>query len=254
MLRPFLPAGGLLLASGLLLAAVVSAQPFSGDGAAGPTVQVLSASYYLIDFAYDGEERPPETYDYAAPAFGLTYARPNLLATLAFGNQEAGAGVDGRQLLDVAFTTWGGFSPFAALAAGPTRLYVPVLLHSNYRRVSPEGSESILDDFSVALIGLGTGLGLAQRLGAEALVEARVNPIIGLASSSLADAFGHSRLLDVDAQLHLGALFGGAGLSAGYTFRLQHWNVNASDLLPDVTAGLLDYRGRLHLFRVGVNW
>jgi hypothetical protein len=32
------------------------------------------------------------------------------------------------------------------------------------------------------------------------------------------------------------------------------WNVNVSDIFPDATEDLFDYKGQQHLFRVGLNW
>ncbi len=218
-------------------------------------VQSLSAGYSLIDFEFDGDEAPLFLFDFDQPAYGFVYTRPRFLVTFAVGDQ--GGDDEGREnlrLLDVSLTTWGELR-LAGMSTGRSRAYIPIVFFSNYRRVSPQGSEStLLDAFNVTVLGLGLGLGLESVLGQTVLFEARANPVLGFATSSLTDAFGSAYLIDADAQLHLAQLFGAVGLSLGYSFRLQVWNVNTSDLFPDATDEFFDYKGRQHLFRVGVNW
>ncbi len=241
-----------LLAPGRALARQVS----FGSGA--QAVQSLSVGYYLIDLEFNGDERPLFVFEFEQPAYGLVNSRPHLIVTYALGDQRAdrtiSSGHEALRLLDVSFTTWGELS-LAGRSAGQSRVYIPIALFSNYRRVSPQGSaSSLLDAFNVTVLGLGAGLGLESVLGETVLFEARANPILGFATSSLTDAFGSAYLIDADAQLHLAQLFGAVGLSLGYSFRLQVWNVNTSNLFPDATDELFDYKGRYHLFRVGINW
>ena len=112
-------------------------------------------------------------------------------------------------------------------------------------------SYNLLTPGSESFVGF---LNYSYFLTDAAFFEARANPSIGIATSSLTDAFGLAYLIDADAQLHWANLFGRLGLSLGYTFRYQVWNVNASDLFPDATDDLFDYKGLLHLFRVGLNF
>ncbi len=233
---------------------IASAQQFPFRSSV-QAVQTFSAGYFLIDFEFDGDERPLFVFDFVEPAYGLVYSRPHFLVTFALGDQSAdGEGHEALRLLDVSFTTWGELR-LAGMSAGRSRAYIPIALFSNHRRVSPQGSAStLLDAFNVTVLGLGAGLGLESVLGKTVFFEARANPILGFATSSLTDAFGSAYLIDADAQLHLAQLFGAVGLSLGYSFRLQVWNVNTSDLFPDATDELFDYKGRYHLFRVGMNW
>ena len=218
-------------------------------------VQTLSVGYLLIDFEFDGDERPLFVFDFVEPAYGLVYSRPHFLVTFALGDQSAdGEGRENLRLLDLSLTTWGELR-FRGMSTGRSRAYIPIVLFSNYRRVSPQGGEgTLLDAFNVTVFGLGLGLGLESVLGEKVVFEARANPGLGFATSSLTDAFGSAYLIDADAQLHLAQLFGAVGLSLGYSFRLQVWNVNSSNLFPDATDEFFDYKGRQHLFRVGVNW
>jgi hypothetical protein len=235
-------------------AGAASAQQFSFRSGA-QAVQSLSVGYVLIDFTFDGRNEPPFRFDFDQPAYGLVYTRPHFMVTLALGNQHAN---DSRladlRLIDVSLTTWGELR-LRGLSAGTTRFYLPIVLHGNHRRVSPRTEEeSLLDAFNVSVLGLGAGLALDRTFGDATFFEARANPIVGIATSSLTDAFGLAYLIDADAQLHRAALFGRLGLSLGYTFRYQVWNINASDLFPDAADDLFDYKGLQHLLRVGLNW
>lgn len=237
---------------GMLLASTASAQRFSFNEERPVSVQAVSFGYHLIDFEFDGDVEPLFVFDFNNPAYGVTYSRPSFLVTLGYGTQDAdSAGRADLSLLDLTLTTWGDFM----LTATPrTRLFVPVVLFSNYRRVAPEGNSASLDAFNVTVLGLGAGLGLSQQIGQTVLLEARAHPTFGLANSSFVDAIGSARILDTDVQIHFARLFGKAGLSFGYSFKSQIWNVNASNLFPDLTDDLFDYRGSQHLFRAGVNW
>jgi hypothetical protein len=240
-----------LLVAGLLVT-TASAQNFSFNADRPIAVQAVSFGYYLIDFDYDGESDPPFRFDFNNPAYGITYSRPSFLVTLGYGQQDAdNAGSEALSLLDLTLTTWGDF---VLSASDRARLFVPVVLYSNYRRVSPQEDSASLDAFNVTVLGLGAGLGASQQLGERVLLEARAHPIFGLASSSFVDGVGSARVLDADVQLHLAQLFGKVGLSFGYTFKSQTWDVNASNLFPDLTDDLFDYRGTQHLFRAGINW
>ena len=218
-------------------------------------VQSLSVGYTLIDFEFDGDEAPLFLFDFNQPAYGLVYTRPHFLVTFALGDQSADdEGRENLRLLDLSLTTWGELG-LGGMSTGRSRAYIPIVLFSNYRRISPQDAGStLLDAFNVTVFGLGLGLGLESVLGEKMVFEARANPGIGFATSSLTDAFGSTYLIDADAQLHLAQLFGAVGLSLGYSFRCQVWNVNTSNLFPDAADEFFDYKGRQHLFRVGVNW
>ena len=208
-------------------------------------VQSLSSAYYLIDFEFDGDEAPLFLFDFDQPAYGFVYTRPHFMVTFAAGDQ--GADDEGREnlrLIDLSLTTWGELG-LGGMSTGRSRAYIPIVLFSNYRRISPQDAGStLLEAFNVTVLGLGLGLGLESVLGERVFFEARANPIFGFASSSLTDAFGSAYLIDIDAQLHLAQLFGAVGLSLGYSFRLQAWNLNTSNLFPDATDEFFDYKGR----------
>ncbi len=238
-----------------------SAQLFSFDANQPRAVQSAMVGYYLIDFAYDGDEDdPPYTVNFNEPAYGIMYSRPNFLLTAGIGTQEAGmqdadivaADTVDLRLVDLSLSTWGELYVLPDLL-DRTQLFIPIILHSDYRRVAPKGNDTSLDAFNVTVLGIGAGVGFGQSFG-ELVFEARAHPVIGITTSSFGDALGNARLFEADIQLHTGRIVGRLGLSLGYNFRVQRWNVNASDLFAEFTEELFDYSGQTHMFRVGLNW
>lgn len=243
---------------GLLPLHAARAQQFSygADDRPRPT-QSVSFGYMLVDFTYHGEGDPSVSFAYTDPAYGVVYTRPNFQASLVTGEQAAAPGAGDtrpRRLLDASLTTWGEFLLHRE-RTGAARIFLPIALHSNYRRVAPEGEEdSLTEAFNVTVLGLGAGVGFDSAFGDRVTLEARALPIIGLAVRAFGDAAGSARLLDTDVQLHLGPLVGRFGLSVGYGFRTQVWSGTSSNLLQELEDDLFDYRGTHHLVRVGVNW
>ena len=222
-------------------------------------MQSLSLGYIPVHFAYDGDDpAPPVRFGFDAPAYGAVFTRPNLKASVAIGTDEQpdAEGVErDRRLLELALFAWGAFYPVPEWAGERYRLYVPVLLHSGFRRVRDSGPADDFDnDFDVTSLGLGTGVGAGGRLGERVLFEARATPVFGLATRQFDGSVGTTRLFDADVQVHLGPLFGRLGISAGYGFRAQAWNLRGSEFLNEAVAELYDYRGSQHSFRVGVNF
>jgi hypothetical protein len=241
-----------------LLAQAAPAQQFTYDRDERRATQSVSFGYTAIDFQYNGEGTPRTSFAFREPAYGVVYTRPNFSAAIAFGEQAAPDTSGDRRplrLLDASITTWGEFFMPRRGSGGAARLFVPIALHSDYRRVSLEGEEnSLVESFNVTVLGLGIGLGYEGQFGPHVGLDARALPIAGLAVRSFGDAAGTSYLVDTDLQLHLSRLVGRVGLTLGYGFRYQVWNGAASTLLAELTADLYDYRGSQHLFRVGVNW
>ena len=236
------------------------AQRFSYGADRARTVQSLTFRYTAVNFEYNGDaENPQFSYNFDSPVYGVVFTRPNFYASIAVGNDEraASAGVPtrDRRMLDAALFTWGALSPFPRFADGRYRLFVPILLHSGYRRVTDRNVEEDFDtDFTVTSIGLGAGVGFAGELNERVLIEGRAAPVIALATREFDSSLGHARLFDADVQAHVGPLVGRFGLSVGYGLRVQVWNLRGSDLFDDAVADLFDYRGTQHTFRVGVNF
>lgn len=252
----------LLLAALVALLATAPAAHAQGGryGQGGPeSRQTLTARYTHLDFAYNGDAALPATFDYAGPVYGVAFTRPGFHGTLAYGRgapaPSAGDPTDLR-VIDAALFTWAEALRIVTLAGGDGRLYVPLALHSNYRRVARENEDeaAFTDAFSVTVLGLGTGLAGDLPLGRRLHLEARVLPVIGLAARTLGDATGNARLVDADAALHLPELSGRLGLTLGYAFRAQDWNVSLD--APGLADGgdFFHYGGRQHTVRVGLNW
>ncbi len=242
-----------------------AAQMFSYNPDRPRAVQSISFTFTMVDFRYNGSGTPSPSFAFDGPLYGVTYSRPNFHVTLGYGNDERvdgsicdGAGdcdppVIDLRMLDASITTWGEVRLTGI--PGRTRLFIPIAVHTGYRRVAPDGLEdSIVDAFNITVLSIGTGIGGALELGGGLRVAVRATPMIGLALRAFGESAGSSRLFDGHLQLHAPGLVGRFGLSAAYGFRAQVWNVSASSLFPDTHDDLFDYSGASHAASVGISW
>lgn len=241
------------------------AQMFSYNPDPPRAVQSASFTYTAVSFRYAGDGTPSPSFAFEAPLYGATYTRPNFHVTFGYGRDERPGPTSGCEpdpcppsvtdlrMLDASITTWGEVR-IAGTPAG-SRLFIPIAVHTGFRRVAPDGLEdSLVDAFNITVLGIGTGVGSALELGEGLRLEARATPMIGLALRAFGEAAGSSRLFDGHVQLHAPALIGRFGLSAAYGLRAQAWNVSASQLFPDTQDDLFDYTGMLHALSLGLNW
>ena len=226
---------------------------FSYDVDRPEAVQSLSFGYHLIDFSHDGDAAPGQTFEYSGPAYGALYTRPNVRASIAYGWKPDDSARDLR-LLDAAIMTWGDLW-LGGMGGGLSSFSVPIAIHTNYRRVAPEGSEdSLVDAFNVTVLGFGAGLSYTQGLGEKVRLRARALPGIGLALRTFGDSAGSSYMIDTVVNIHAIRLIDRFGLSSSYRFRAQVWNVGASELLGEDVDDLFDYSGTEHVVSLGINW
>ena len=215
----------------------------------------LALSYHAVDFAYVGAADADLRFDFRAPVLGLTYTRPGLHVAAAYGRQDAGetAAAAALRYVDLSLVTWGAWRPLEATRTERFDWFVPVALHSNYRLVAERESEQD-NTFSVTMLGLGTGAGAYVTIQPAARLHLRTTPGVGFATRSLDGAPGVAWLFDTDAELRLGPVVGRWGLTLGYRYRWQRWNLTSSGLLREVGSDLFDYREHRHVLRVGLVW
>lgn len=234
-----------------------AAQVLSFNAPVQPEFQSVSVGYFLIDFEHTGDGTPDFLFNFDEPLYGIVITRPSFFISLGFGEQTADVAADTTQddlrMTDFSIYTW------APLYIAPNhtrnaRLFVPITLHTNYRRVAPRSEDTIFNAFNVTMLGLGAGIGANQAAGEWFLLEARVAPAVGVVTSSFGESLGFGSLLDADVQLHIGSIANRFGISLGYSYRRQIWNPNAPDFLPDLSREFFDYRGKQHLFRAGLNF
>lgn len=256
----------LLLATWLLPVRGAAAQMFSYNPDRPRSVQALSLTYTVVDFRFDGAGTPTPSFAFDGPLYGVTYTRPNFHVKLGYGRDErldasipcedvsnCGQRRIDLRMLDASITTWGEIRVTGT--PGMSRLFVPIALHTGYRRVAPDGLEdSLVDAFNITVLGIGTGVGAAVELGAGLRLEARATPIVGLALRAFGESAGSSWLFDGHVQLQAPRLIGRFGLAAGYGFRAQVWNVSASQLFPTTHDDVFDYSGASHAASVGITW
>ena len=236
------------------LAVNVNAQPFFFGNENPRASTAVMLGYSIVDFEFDGDNVPGQPLNFDAPVFSLTYSRTNLYASFSFGSQNApDTTTNDLSFIDFSGSLWGEvfFSEAATKAAH--RIFVPIALYTNYRKVAPKGIE-VLEEFNITTLGLGLGLGYYGTFGEDAILEVRSTPVIGLAVRSFGDSAGNARLLDNDIQLHLASVFDKIGISIGYHFRLMIWDVKTSSIFGEITQDLFNYRENNQTISIGLNW
>jgi len=230
------------------------AQPFYFGNDRPRLATAVLIGYTTVDFTFAGDTPPPARLDFTSPAITAQYSRANFSASLSWGTQSA---ADTSRLslgyLDATLLSWGEIFFSEAATDADHRLFVPIMLYTNFRRVAPRDID-ILDDFSITTLGLGVGIGYYGQLSPVALLEVRVTPALGVALQSFSDSAGSARLADADVQLHLGPLVKRLGFSLGYTYRVTRWNVGGSSVFVTRSPDLFDYHEQRHTFSLGVNW
>ncbi|PIQ63431.1 MAG: hypothetical protein COV99_02785 [Bacteroidetes bacterium CG12_big_fil_rev_8_21_14_0_65_60_17] len=209
--------------------------------------QTLELTVSVIDFYFDGSDTDEPVFDFNEPAYGVAYSRPGFLARFARGSQDSGE--DDLRLTDFMITASGAWRPWPrATGFQPT---VPLGVHSGYRRVSRDEDRGTFNAFEFTTLAIGAGLG-AEANGARARWRLRVIPMIGIAQRSLGTDTGSSTMLDANTHVTLGPLNDQFGISVGYGFRWQAWDVDASDFNEAATDDTFDYTGTMHTFRIGI--
>lgn len=214
--------------------------------------QTISAGYFVVDFAHSGDSDPAVRYDYTDPAFGITYANPFLTFGVLYG-PPAGADTSRARLLDVSLAALTSVDLFRRREPARQGIYFPVGISGGYRRVRRDLSGGRRDQFDVTTLMLMGGVGARARVSKKAGLELRGTPGAGIATRSFGDATGLAYVFDADARVTFAPVAGRYGLSLGYGYRFQGWNMRLSRLLRSSLPGdIYDYRNQQHGFRVGV--
>jgi hypothetical protein len=210
--------------------------------------------YSAIQFKFNGDSAPSQVLNYSDPAYGLLYSRSNLAGSIFWGRQQApDTTARDLSLLDFNLAFWGEVFFSEAATSANHRVFLPIMIFSNYRKVSPSGID-VLEEFNITTLGIGLGLGYYGAWGDLALLEFRSTPSIGYAARSFGDSAGLARLLDTDVQFHLGEVFGKLGLSLGYNYRITIWDVKTTNVFGAIDDDFFKYRDDRHSFHLGLNW
>lgn len=227
-----------------------AAQMFSYEPDRRGPVQTLGPEVSFVDFSYEGAADEVVGFDFAEPVVGLRYTRPSVDVWLGFGRQ--GPEKTDRKLIEAAIQAWNGF---LLTPRNETRVYLPLVVHSGYRAVGANlTTDTAAELFNFTTLAIGSGLIVERRFGPEIQLEARALPMLGLALRSFEGFAGNTSLFDGRIDLHLLRLFGRYGLTAGYQYRWQEWDVDASRFLQQVPDDAFDYSSRQHTLRLALNW
>ena len=244
----------LLLCAAFIPCAVLS-QPFYFGNENPRKTTAITASFSLVDFEFNGETAPPTLLDFSEPAYGLTFSRSNFFASVMWGTQNASDSTQtDLSFVDFSLFAWSEifFSPEARSAE--KRFFVPIVLFSNFRRVGPRSNSGSLDEFNIATLGLGLGVGYYGKLSDTFTLELRSTPGLGYAAQSFGESSGISKMIDTDFQVHFDSVFNSIGLSFGYSFRIQDWDIRATSIFGSVSRDLYDYKSVSHSLSLGVNF
>ena len=238
----------------MLVVQTSSAQPFYFGNEAPRASSTGMLGYSVVNFEYNGEDSDVPTLNYDTPLFSVTYSQANLFAALSFGSQNApDTTTNDLSFLDFTGALWGEVFLSEAATEAKNRVFVPITLFTNYRKVAPKGIDA-LEEFNITTLGLGLGLGFYGQFSENVLLEIRSVPVIGVAVRSFGDSAGNARLIDNDIQLHFGSVFKTIGISLGYHFRVMVWDVNTSSVFGNLSEDLFNYRETFQTFSIGVNW
>jgi hypothetical protein len=215
----------------------------------GP-VKSLSVGAHITRFTFDGTSTNDPRFEFERPALSVRFARPGIDLSVLYG-WNGGPSKD-RTLIEASLAAWSGL---LLTRQSPTRIYLPLAVHSGYRQVGADfGTSQATELFNFTTLGIGSGLVLERRFSNSFQIQARAMPIIGLALRGIEGYAGSSRLFDSDLQLNFLRLFGQYGISLSYGFRWQQWDIEAQRFLEIADPDLFDYSGTAHMFRIGLNW
>lgn len=230
-------------------------QPFYFGNENPRKTTALSASFSIVDFEYTGNEAPPLLLEFSKPAYGLTFSRSNFYASVMWGLQTTSDTTQTElSFVDFSLYAWTEVFFSAEARTAEKRFFVPIMLFSTYRKVAPRPGGGTFDEFNIAAIGLGLGVGYYGKLSETFTLEFRSTPALGYAAQSFGDSSGITRMIDTDLQIHIDSVFNSVGLSFGYALRLQDWNIRASNIFGSVSRDLYDYKSTSHTFSIGANF
>ncbi len=223
----------------MLIPTEIAAQNWSSDRGR----QGGGLSIGIIDHAYAGSQTTGELYDYQGVGFGLSYLGRQVRASLLFASSA-----EPRTFLDISAVGWLAPS-FARIKRENTSLSAPLAVLAAWRRTSAEKNVAPL---GASALLFGAGGEWVQSIGDRAGLELRAIPLIGITGSQIADAVGLSWAVDTEARFFIAEVFSRFGLTLGYTFRYQLWNINGSRAFADSVDEVYDYDSRVHALSAGV--
>ncbi len=232
-----------------------SATTVNGQFRGGPT-SALSLATGRVVFSLT-EADPAANFEFDDAVFGVVFSRQGVYASVVSGSGRSAIGFTNGtsspaelNLFDVNLAISG--SLFRDLT-DQLPFYLPVMLHSTYRRIKRSDSGAEFTVFEYTGLGLGAGVGVRTE-GENWSIDAHATPGIGIASRSFGNSTGSTLLFDGDVQFMMGPIFGRFGIALGYNYRWQSWRVGGPDAFDVAGSGRVTYSGGAHAVRVGVSW
>jgi hypothetical protein len=222
------------------------AQMFSVDSKSGQQVNSFTQSIYatgtIIDFRYTGSDDAQfaEKYDFAGSAIGLRYEIQGLDLYLNVGGGLTG--LDEHSYVNVGAQL---YQPFRIVSANSFRLYIPLMLHSDFTRVVSEQQQSGGDQFQQSMLapggGLMYGVSFSDRVQYTGVALTEYGFSFSAGNTFTGQVFG----LQGQQRINIADVFGSVGLSLGYDFQFRRYNVEIDRY---------DYNQWSHHVYLGVNF
>ena len=228
----------LALLAGLICMEVV-AQEISSDG----SQRIPGISFGVIRHSYVGMESSQGAFDFEGIGYGISYVGPQIRGSALYARSSGGS-----RLIDLSAMVL-LFPQFARVERSRTSIAMPLGALGAWRRTDPN---SDADPLTTNAILLGAGVTLSHSFHSRFQAELRVMPFAGITGSEITDAVGFSWAIDSEARLDFEEVFSNLGLSVGYSFRYQLWNINGSGVFSEAVDELYDYAGLAHTMFLGV--
>jgi len=228
----------------VILLILISMDAMAQSVVLGVTQSTHAAAFNLgsISHVYVGSAEGGEALEYRGIGFGLSYIGPQLRATGLFARENG-------TFVDLSASGW-LLPSFAKIERRNTTIAIPIGFLIGWRRVTVRNDNTA--PLGVNAILFGTGGTLMHSLNSRTRFELRAMPLAGITGSQVADAVGFSWAVDTEARLEFANIFTSFGLTIGYTFRYQFWNVNGSRAFSDAIDDLYDYAGNIQTVSVGI--
>ncbi|GEM_PF-4441278 len=204
----------------------------------------LGGGYYALHFQPD--EGSTSELSYTAAAYGIYYARSDLEASLVYGPSTRRSGY--HRLLDAAFLV---HYPLVLWHTDRVQWSIPLGLEVRYRAVNKQ-AEQAEPAFQAMSFLIAAGPALRARVG-NLQVEGKATYALGISSRPFSNQTGRASRAGVHVRLHLRDLFSSYGLTLGYGYSIQEWNI-ASSVFSRERATRWHYRDAMQIVTLGVNW
>ncbi len=207
----------------------------------------LSGNFYLLHF--HPLEGSTGNVRFMAPAYGLTYARPDFEARVLYG--PATRRSEEHRLFEGAFLM---HSPVTLFRDDRVWWSVLLGLQGAYRSVRDQSgrADAPLAFQAVSLL-VEAGPALLAHVG-NWQFEGKATYALGISSRPFSSQTGKAAHIEAGFRLHVRDVILPYGLTIGYAYRVQEWDITPSVFASPRERKAWRYRDRMQVISLGINW